>query len=125
MTVAESLLAQAVTTVRDRRTRPTDDDALAAWLWDALGVRLPARACCPEHTAPFEAFASAYFARSPIAVWRASRGFGGKAFIVTKLRLSPAATLSAEARLADGSPETCFILIARSRAPGPGSGDDV
>lgn len=49
--------------------RPRDDEALYAWVVDHLGVRLPRAACCPEHVAPFEAFAAAYFAGSPIAVW--------------------------------------------------------
>jgi hypothetical protein len=44
MSVAESLLAQAVATVRGRRARPQTAAALVAWLWDVLGVRLPARA---------------------------------------------------------------------------------
>ena len=51
---------------------PTDDDALYDWVADHLGVQIPRRACCPEHRAPCDAFADAYFARSPIAVWVAS-----------------------------------------------------
>jgi hypothetical protein len=61
-----------------------------------LGVRLPARRCCPEHTAPFEALASAYLARSPIAVWKTSGGFGGESYMLAALALAEAATLGAE-----------------------------
>jgi hypothetical protein len=55
---------------------PADDAALYSWVADHLGVRIPRRACCPEHRAPFEGFADAYFARAPIAVTSSSCGAG-------------------------------------------------
>src|SRR3989304_6461921 len=54
-----------------------DDEALYAGPADHRGVRIPRRACCPEHRAPWHEFADAHFAQSPIAVWVASRGLGG------------------------------------------------
>ena len=82
---------------------PADDEALHAWVTDHLGVRIPRLACCPEHRAPFDAFADAYFARSPIAVWVASRGFGGKSLLLATLALTEATTLGAEVRVLGGS----------------------
>src|SRR5512136_695334 len=82
---------------------PADDEALYAWVADHLGVRIPRRACCPEHRAPFDAFADAYFARSPIAVWVASRGFGGKSLLLASVALTGPTTLGAEVRVLGGS----------------------
>lgn len=82
---------------------PRDDDQLRDWLWRHLQVRLPDRPCCPEHTAPFQAFADAYFARAPIAVWVASRGFGGKSMMLATLALAEATALGAEVRVLGGS----------------------
>lgn len=116
MRPAEALLSQAVTTVRGRRARPETDAALADWLWDVLGVSLPARACCPEHTAPFDAFAHAYFAREPIAVWKASRGFGGKSYMLAALALAEAAR-GAEVRVLRPSVTHGSIVAAGLDAP--------
>ena len=80
-----------------------DDDALYAWVADHLGVRLPRQACCPEHRAPFESFADAYIARSPIAVWIGSRGFAGKSRALATLALTEATTLAAGVRVLGGS----------------------
>jgi len=82
---------------------PSDDECLYAWVSDHLGVRIPRRPCCPEHRAPFEAFADAYFARAPIAAWVASRGFGGKSLLLATLALTEATTLGAEVRVLGGS----------------------
>mgnify|MGYP001586928906 CR=1 FL=1 len=72
------LLYQMARTLSTRRATnadaPSDDEALYTWVADHLGVRIPRRACCPEHRAPFDAFAAAYFARSPIALWVAIAG---------------------------------------------------
>lgn len=114
---------------------PDDDEALYAWVADHLGVRLPRQACCPEHRAPFEAFADAYFARSPIAVWIGSRGFAGKSLALATLALTEATTLGAGVRVLGGSadqsenvvrytdgmielPTFPGHLLARSGAPG-------
>lgn len=84
------------------RAPQTDDELyeLVKLMW---GVYIPRHAVCPDHVAPFEAFADAYFARSPVAVWKASRGFGGKSRTLAYLTLTEAVTLGAEINLLGGS----------------------
>ena len=84
---------------------PADDETLYAWVVDHLGVRIPRRACCPDHRAPFEAFADEYFARSPIAAWVASRGIGGKSLLLAALALTEAGTRGPEVRVLGSSAE--------------------
>lgn len=69
----------------------------------AWGVNIPDKQVCPHHTTPWRAFADAYFARSPVSVWFASRGFGGKSFLLATLGLTEAATLKANVNLLGGS----------------------
>lgn len=71
----------------------------------AHGVKLPDVQVCPNHTTPWRAFADAYFAKSSTAVWKASRGFGGKTFILGLLSLVEAETLKATVSLLGGSGE--------------------
>lgn len=68
-------------------------------------MRLPDVEVCPDHVSPFHAFAEAYFARQPVAVWKASRGFGGKTFTLSLLGLVEALTLNADVTLLGGSGE--------------------
>jgi hypothetical protein len=82
---------------------PTDDDELY-WTVRALwGTKIPRHSCCPEHTPPFKAFADAYFARDAVAVWKASRGLGGKSKTLATLSLTEAALLGAGVTLLGGS----------------------
>lgn len=71
----------------------------------AYGVTIPDTQVCPTHSTPWRAFADAYFARSPVAVWKASRGFGGKSFLLSLLALVEAQTLAAEVSVLGGSGE--------------------
>ena len=114
---AESLLAARP----GPSARIETDAALFSWLRDSLGVVVPERGCCDEHTAPAEAVARAYFAcrgfvrsgkdkgrpidpgSEPVSVWLASRGFGGKSHLLAALALAEAATLGAEVRVLGGS----------------------
>ena len=48
----------------------------------SFGVHIPAVACCPGHVAPAQAFCDALRARDQVALWIASRGFGGKTFLL-------------------------------------------
>lgn len=66
---------------------PHTDDELADWLERLWGFSFPRKAVCPGHTAPFDALAEAYFARVPVSVWLASRGFGGKTTALAALSL--------------------------------------
>lgn len=78
-------------------------------LWDlcyrVLNIKIPRKKICPTCVAPFDAFAAAYFAEDPISVWWASRGFGGKSFMLAALSLLEAISLSAKVNLLGGSGE--------------------
>jgi len=78
-------------------------------LWEAvrhyLGIEIPRKKICPDHSAPFDAFAEAYFAEYPVSVWVASRGFGGKSVMLAALGAIEAITLGASVNLLGGSGE--------------------
>lgn len=57
----------------------------------------------PGHSTPWRAFADAYFARSRVTVWKASRGFGGKSYLLALLGLTEALTLKANVKILGGS----------------------
>lgn len=82
---------------------PQDDEELWHYLRVVWGVTIPRVAICPGHTSPFHAFADAYFARSPVAIWKASRGFGGKSNLMGTLCVVEAATLGAQVTVLGGS----------------------
>lgn len=82
---------------------PRTDDELwwvVATLW---GIEIPRLSVCLNHQSPFEAFADAYFARSPVSVWKASRGFGGKTTLMGALTATEGVTLGAESTILGGS----------------------
>ncbi len=85
--------------------RVSDEETLRAFLWEAFGVSIPDVQVCKDHSTPWRAFCDAYFARNPVAVWKASRGFGGKSFLLALLSLTEAATLSADVTVLGGSGE--------------------
>ena len=68
-----------------RRARDGTDGDVLAWIEATFGVRIPAVACCEGHVAPAKAFCDALRARAPVALWIASRGFGGKTFLLALL----------------------------------------
>lgn len=80
-----------------------DDDDLDRVLRDYLGVKLPATKCCDTHSTPWEAFHDAFFARSVAAIWKASRGLGGKSFTLATLGLTEALFLRADVNILGGS----------------------
>ena len=86
-----------------RRVRSGTDRDLLAFVEETFGVHIPAVACCPEHVAPAQAFCDAYFNRASVAVWKASRGFGGKSTLLALLALTEAITLQAEVTVLGGS----------------------
>lgn len=93
--------------VSDRLNLPTITTGadLDAFLWDYFQVRLPNKRCCKGHRTPHEAFHHAYFAESPISIWKASRGFGGKSFTLALLALTEALTLRADVNILGGTGE--------------------
>lgn len=87
-------------------TVPLESEAeLKLFVEKAFGVSIPDVQVCAEHTTPWRAFADAYFAKAPITVWKASRGFGGKTFLLALLGLTEAITLKADVNVLGGSGE--------------------
>src|SRR4030042_5525083 len=70
-----------------------NDEELASYIYGRFGAMLPGKRVCPGHKPPFEAFADPYFARAPVTVWKASRGVGGKSYMLALLGLVEATTL--------------------------------
>jgi len=83
----------------------TDEDSLREFVRVAWGVEIPDIQVCPNHSTPWRAFADAYFARGRVTVWKASRGFGGKSFLLALLGLTEAVTLKANVNILGGSGE--------------------
>lgn len=84
---------------------PKTDDELWLAVRKYFGVEIPRQQVCKYHVAPFTAFANAFFARDPVAVWKASRGFGGKSMLLALLAQSESAFLGAHVNLLGGSSE--------------------
>lgn len=82
-----------------------NEEELRLFVEKAWGVHIPDTQVCPDHTTPWRAFADAYFATSPFVVWHASRGFGGKSFLLALLGLTEAVTLKADVNVLGGSGE--------------------
>lgn len=82
---------------------PQNDDELWSFVRAVWGTTIPRTRVCPNHCSPFEAFADAYFARYPITVWKASRGFGGKTHTLGMLGQTEACALSAQVSILGGS----------------------
>jgi hypothetical protein len=82
-----------------------DEEALRLFLETAFGVKIPDVAVCPGHVSPWRAVTDAYFARQRVMVCKASRGFGGKSFLLAMLGLTEALTLKADVNILGGSGE--------------------
>lgn len=84
---------------------PKTDIELKAFVKEMFGVSVPDVQICPNHSTPWRAFSDAYFARSGTSVWEASRGFGGKTFLLALLGLTEALTLGCDVNILGGSGE--------------------
>lgn len=84
---------------------PQTDDELYLVVKGMWGVSIPRHTCGnPGHTAPFTAFADAYFGRNgSIVLWHGSRGLSGKSFTLSTLGLTKAYLKGADANLLGGS----------------------
>jgi hypothetical protein len=82
---------------------PEDDDELWEFVATLWGFEIPRVNVCPNHSAPFDAFADAYFARSPVAVWKASRGLGGKSTMLGTLSITEAVSFGCHISVLGGS----------------------
>ena len=77
-------------------TAPTTDDELRTYIKSKFGITIPDTRVCEGHSTPFRAFADAYFGRWPVSVWKASRGFGGKSYLLALLGHTEATALGAD-----------------------------
>ena len=74
-------------------------------MWACFGVRIPDTVVVPGHSTPWRAFCDSYFALHRVVVWKASRGFGGKSYLLALLGLVEALTLKADVKVLGGSGE--------------------
>lgn len=81
----------------------TTREALRLYVERAHGVSIPDTKVCDKHSTPWDAFCDAYFATSPVVIWKASRGLGGKTFLLSLLTAVEASTYAAEINLLGGS----------------------
>jgi hypothetical protein len=91
--------------------RAENDKELKTLLKKSFNVVIPDVQVCPNHTSPFRAFADAYFARFGVTVWKASRGLGGKSFLLALLGHTEAVTLAAEVTILGGSGEQSLRVL--------------
>lgn len=82
-----------------------DESHLKQFIRLAWGIEIPDVQVCPHHSTPWRAFCDAYFAHNSVVVWKASRGFGGKSFLLSLLALTEAVTLKADVNVLGGSGE--------------------
>jgi hypothetical protein len=82
---------------------PKDEEELW-YLTQALwGHKIPRTKVCPDHDAPFDAFATAYFSREPQILIHGSRGLAGKSRTLSILGLTKAAVLGSDVNILGGS----------------------
>lgn len=82
---------------------PQDHDELHLFTEVVFGITVPRTRICPDHVAPFDALAEAFFAEHPVTVWHGSRGFGGKSFTLALLSVLEATILGADVTILGGS----------------------
>src|SRR5947209_8593214 len=82
---------------------PQNDAELWAFVAAVWGVEIPRVRICALHKSPFEAFADSFFARSPVSVWKASRGFGGKSYLLATLGVTEQLVFGADVTILGGS----------------------
>ena len=79
------------------------EDTLKEFVWQSFGVIIPDTVVISGHSTPWRAFCDAYFAYHRVSVWKASRGFGGKSYLLALLSLTEAMTLKADVNVLGGS----------------------
>lgn len=97
---------------RPRIPRPETEEELAAFFLKYLGLTFPNKAVCPGHSHPWAAICDAFFARYPVVVWKASRGYGGKTFTMGALAFAEAVTLRASVTLLGGSSQQSARVLS-------------
>ena len=94
-----------------RRARDGTDRDVLAWIKATFGVSIPAVACCPGHVAPAQAFCDALRARNSVALWIASRGFGGKTFLLALLAAANAILFETDVIILGGSGQQSLRVV--------------
>lgn len=113
--VEAAAVPETSTASRAPRAIKADRDLLA-YVRETFGVVIPNKRVCQGHRAPAEAFCDAYFARSPVSIWKGSRGFGGKSFTLGLLSVTEACTLAADVTVLGGSgQQSARVLEGMSR----------
>lgn len=82
---------------------PRNDDELYQVVKAFWNVTIPRGKHCPHHQAPFDAFATAFFAREPQVLCLGSRGLSGKSQMMSVLGLTEAVVLGSDANIVGGS----------------------
>lgn len=67
------------------------------------GLQIPDVKVCEHHSTPWAAFVDSFYGVTPVVVWKASRGFGGKSFLLSLLGDVCSLGLGAEVNLLGGS----------------------
>ena len=94
-----------------RRARDGTDGDVLAWIEATFGVRIPAVACCEGHVAPAQAFCDALRARDQVALWIASRAFGGKTFLLALLAAANAILFETDVIILGGSGQQSLRVV--------------
>src|SRR5262245_25538438 len=82
---------------------PRTDDELYQLVKTLWGKTIPRHKVCPEHDAPFDAFAAAYFRRASSVLIHGSRGLSGKSVLLSILGLTVAAVKGSDVNIVGGS----------------------
>lgn len=82
---------------------PRSDEELYELVKALWGICIPRNKTCSDHDAPFDAFAAAYFRRSPSILIHGSRGLSGKSRLMSILGLTVASVLGSDVNIVGGS----------------------
>lgn len=82
---------------------PRNDDELYELVKALWGVTIPRHKVCLHHQAPFDAFATAFYAREPQVLVKGSRGLSGKTQMMSVLGLTQAVVLGPDVNIVGGS----------------------
>lgn len=82
---------------------PRDDDELYELVKSMWGITIPRNKVCEHHQAPFDAFATAFFAKEPQALVHGSRGLSGKTQLMSALGITQAVVWGADNNIVGGS----------------------
>lgn len=94
---------------------PSNDDELYQLVQKLWGVTIPRDKHCPHHQAPFDAFATAFFAREPQVLVRGSRGLSGKTAMMSALGLTQALILGVDNNIVGGSEEQAINALGHMK----------